>query len=360
MRVLQIIDSLDAGGAERMAVNFANGLCNKIQFSGIVVTRKEGNLQNHLHKDVDYYFLNKKKNIDFDAIKKLKKIVVENKIEIIHAHGTSFFIVFLLKIVHSKIKIIYHEHYGNRANQSKYKNSILLFCLLFFNQILVVNKVLEKWFINFGFKKVNFFPNFTSFNQNDICETKLLDQDGKRIILLANLKNPKNHILLLEAFNYLDLKRDNWSLHFVGKIFKDNYSEKILNFINKFNLNECVYLYDIKSDIKNILSQANIGVLCSTDEGFPVTLLEYGLAKLPVISSNVGFCPEIIIDKKNGLLFESNNVTDLSINLKSLILNKNSQIQFGENLHLLVKEKYSDEVVLKNYLVFLQNLTNTN
>jgi hypothetical protein len=35
MRVLQIIDSLEAGGAERMAVNYANALANEIDFSAL-------------------------------------------------------------------------------------------------------------------------------------------------------------------------------------------------------------------------------------------------------------------------------------------------------------------------------------
>ena len=42
MRIVQLIDSLDAGGAERMAVNYANALSEKITFSGLVATRKEG------------------------------------------------------------------------------------------------------------------------------------------------------------------------------------------------------------------------------------------------------------------------------------------------------------------------------
>lgn len=46
MRIIQLIDSLEAGGAERMAVNFANGLASKADFSGLVCTRKEGLLKN--------------------------------------------------------------------------------------------------------------------------------------------------------------------------------------------------------------------------------------------------------------------------------------------------------------------------
>ena len=346
MRVLQIIDSLDAGGAERMAVNFANALSEKIEFSGIVVTRKEGILKSQLLKNVDYFYLNKKKSIDINSVKLLKKIVIQNKINILHAHGTSFFTVFLLKIIHFKIKIIYHEHYGNRAAQSKFKNIPLIFCLLFFNQIVVVNNQIKNWFESIGFKKTIFLSNFASFDESIVPETKLFGQNDKRIICLANLKNPKNHILLLKAFHSSNLSNENWSLHFVGKIFNDDYSEKISDFINEFHLNNFVYLYDIKSDIKHVLSQATIGVLCSTDEGFPVTLLEYGLAKLPVICSRIGFCADIIIDKQTGLLFESDNVNDLSLNLKDLVSNLNLRKSLSLNLNANIKNNFSQEKII--------------
>ena len=64
MRILQIIDSLEAGGAERMAVNYANALAKTVSFSGLVVTRKEGALQSELDLNVNYLFLNKQ----FDLI----------------------------------------------------------------------------------------------------------------------------------------------------------------------------------------------------------------------------------------------------------------------------------------------------
>ncbi|WP_260850296.1 hypothetical protein [Flavobacterium anhuiense] len=63
MRVLQLIDSLEAGGAERIAINYANALTDKIEFSGLIATRKEGQLLAQLDKDVVYHFLNKKKQL---------------------------------------------------------------------------------------------------------------------------------------------------------------------------------------------------------------------------------------------------------------------------------------------------------
>ena len=57
MRIIQIIDSLAIGGAEKMAVSFANSLSSRMEFSGLVVTRREGNLKNTIKKEVDYFFL---------------------------------------------------------------------------------------------------------------------------------------------------------------------------------------------------------------------------------------------------------------------------------------------------------------
>ena len=55
MRIVQLIDSLEAGGAERMAVSYANALANEIEFSALVATRKEGNLKNQIGDKRSYY-----------------------------------------------------------------------------------------------------------------------------------------------------------------------------------------------------------------------------------------------------------------------------------------------------------------
>jgi glycosyltransferase involved in cell wall biosynthesis len=355
MRVLQIIDSLNAGGAERIAVIYANELSKAIEFSGIVVTRKEGALKDKLNDSVPYFFLNKKSSLDFRSVQQLKKIIVENKINVIHAHGTSFFIAFLVKLFFFKVKVVYHEHFGGRANQSLLKNLPLLFCCLFFNKILVVNRQIETWFNKKGFKKVLFFLNFADFDQNEIKQTILKGEVNKRIVCLANLKEPKNHLLLVRAFYESKLKEKNWSLHFVGKNYSDQYYETLVGAIKDFNLDKSVYFYDSKSDVFNILSQATIGTLCSTTEGFPVTLLEYGLAKLPVIASNVGFCSELIINNHTGLLFESNNVKELTILLNKLIEDVDSRFLFSENLNRLVLEKYNKKDII-NQLISLYNI----
>ena len=97
MRVLQIIDSLDAGGAERMAVNLANLLTRYVESSYLCSTRKEGALKNALSSNVSYLFLGRSKTIDLVAFKKLKSFIKNEKITHIHAHGTSYLIATWIK-----------------------------------------------------------------------------------------------------------------------------------------------------------------------------------------------------------------------------------------------------------------------
>ncbi|RXR17742.1 glycosyltransferase [Flavobacterium amnicola] len=350
MRVLQIIDSLNAGGAEKMSVNYANALADVVDFSGIIVTRKEGILKQQLKTNVYYSFINRKTFFDTKALKKIITQIRKNKIDVIHAHGTSFFLAFLVKLFCWNVKVIFHEHNGNRSNQSYYKNIPLLFCNLFFHRILVVNQQIESWFKKVGFKKVNYFPNFASFETDNAKNTLLNGVENKRIICLANLRDPKNHEILVRAFHELNLKNEDWTLHFVGKNYHDDYSEKISKLIKELDIIDSVFLYDAKSDIEFILTQSTIGVLCSTYEGFPVTLLEYGLAKLPVISSNVGYCPKIIIDNETGLLFNSNDLNGLTNCLSLMINDFEKRTNYAKKLNYLVHTKYGKVAIINQLL----------
>ncbi|MBY0486722.1 MAG: hypothetical protein K2P85_05990, partial [Flavobacteriaceae bacterium] len=106
MRIIQIIDSLDIGGAEKMAVSFANSLASRMEFSGLVVTRKEGNLKSTVSDDVNYFFLKRKHRFDFIAVLRLRKYCKKNDIRTIQAHSSSFFIACMVKMIYPKIQIL--------------------------------------------------------------------------------------------------------------------------------------------------------------------------------------------------------------------------------------------------------------
>ena len=356
MRVLQIIDSLDAGGAERMAVNYANALAHEIDFSGLVVTRNEGPLSSQIDTKVAYLYLNKKRTFDFNSLICLKKFVKENKVKFIHAHSTSFFFAFLLKIICPKLKLIWHDHYGDSEFLSKRPSFVLKLTLSFFDKVIAVNHKLKDWIAHeLNFKKVIYLPNFPTLANEVLEKTKLKGNNEKRIVCLANLREQKNHVLLLKVAEKLKKSHSEWTFHLVGKDFEDEYSKYIKELINKYDLENHVYCYGTRDDIKNILDQSQIGILTSSSEGLPIALLEYGLYKKPVVVTNVGEIPLLINNNQNGFSVVSNDADLFYTTLVKLVNDEILMNTFGDSLFETVYNDYSQDTIIKKYINWLQN-----
>ncbi len=57
-----------------------------------------------------------------------------------------------------------------------------------------------------------------------------------------------------------------------------------------------------QSNIENILSAADIVIFTSDNEGTPLSLIQAGMAGLPVVSTRVGSVPEVVLDGVTGMI----------------------------------------------------------
>jgi glycosyltransferase involved in cell wall biosynthesis len=356
MRIIQIIDSLEAGGAERMAVNYANILADEIEFSGLVATRKEGTLFNQINPKVSYLFLNKKRQFDLRALFRLRSFVLKNKVTHIHAHSTSFFLAFLLRLICPYLKIIRHDHYGNNEFLAARPNFVLKQTASFFNGVIAVNQKLKDWSeVELKSQNVIYLPNFPVKEIRVDCDTILKGVDGKRIVSLANLREQKNHFLLLKVAEKLKQSHADWTFHLVGKDFEDEYSAQIKELIIEHHLENNVFLYGSKQDVSTILNQASIAVLTSQSEGLPVALLEYGLCKKAVVVTKVGEMPMVVQHKINGFIVDSGEADLFYQSVVDLITNEKLRSDFGKALYNTIQADYTAESVIKKYLNWLQS-----
>lgn len=351
-----MIDSLEAGGAERMAVNYANALVDTIEFSGLVTTRKEGALLHQINSNVPYLFLAKKKQVDFGALFRLRSFVSKNKVTHIHAHSTSFFFAFLLKLICPFVKLIWHYHYGNNIQLPRKRIVIFRIVIPFFTGIIAVNQNLKFWLENnLKSRRVIYLPNFSIRIKEPELKSEMFGCIGKRIVSLANLREDKNHFLLLNVAQKLKKSNPDWTFHLVGKDFEDDYAKQIKKMIKEYDLEENVFLYGSKQDIENILDQASIAILTSQSEGLPVSLLEYGLYKKAVVVTHVGEIPTIVQHGKNGFIVASNEPHLFYKALLNLVENEILRADFGEALFDTIQADYIAESVIKKYLKWLEN-----
>jgi len=83
-----------------------------------------------------------------------------------------------------------------------------------------------------------------------------------------------------------------------------------------------------QSNIEQVLSAADIVVLTSDNEGTPLSLIQAGMAGLPVVTTNVGSVPEVVLDNVTGLI-TSLDVQEIADALEKLVSDKALRAQLG-------------------------------
>ena len=83
-----------------------------------------------------------------------------------------------------------------------------------------------------------------------------------------------------------------------------------------------------QSDIEKVLSAADIVILTSDNEGTPLSLIQAGMASLPVVTTRVGSIPEVVIDGKTGII-TSLDAQEISDALQKLAKSSTLRDQMG-------------------------------
>jgi glycosyltransferase involved in cell wall biosynthesis len=83
-----------------------------------------------------------------------------------------------------------------------------------------------------------------------------------------------------------------------------------------------------QSDIERVLSSADMVVLTSDNEGTPLSLIQAGLAGLPVVTTNVGSVSEVVLDGATGIV-TGLDVQEIANALEKLVNEKALRRKFG-------------------------------
>lgn len=353
MRVVQIVDSLRPGGAEQMAVSYANALVSRTEGSFLCCTRMEGLLRRKISDEVGYLFLEKKSSLDIGAYMRLRTFIEEEKINVIQAHSSSFFLAVLVKLSVPGTTLVWHDHYGRSLE--KRKPGLLKPASRFFDGIIAVNSDLESWARrNLFSTRVQYLSNFLPSNSVKEGINGLRGEETFKIICLANLRPQKDHVTLLKAFKKVFQKNPHVSLHLIGKEDKTSYSMTIRGFIKENDLGPHVFFYGEQENINAFLLKGDLGILSSTSEGLPLALLEYGQSGLPVVCTRVGQCAEVTAT--NGKIVPPRNSEALAAAILSYIENDEERSRDAFLFQEKVKREFSEETVMEKSLTFLREV----
>lgn len=360
IRVLHLIDSLALGGAERMAVNLCNALATAGCEVHLCATRCSGPLKVFLGPEVTLLTLEKKRAFDTAAIRKLKRYIHDHSIQIIHAHSSSFFMGRLMKFF-TGVRLVWHDHNGKRPDRVK-ENLILKVASWRFDAVICVNDLLKKWAIKHlkvRQDQVSYLPNFPGFPCLEADELSTLSGNrDSRIVSVANLRYPKDHMTLIRAMSVVNEADPDAHLLLVGQDLEDDYSDSLKKLIRELGLDSHLHLLGGRTDIAAILSECSIGVLSSSSEGLPVSLLEYGLAGLAVVCTDVGECSSVLGHGKYGRVVPPASPALLADALIELLSDEPRRTGMGELFREEVGRNYSSNAVSKQVVSIYQEVIN--
>jgi glycosyltransferase involved in cell wall biosynthesis len=153
---------------------------------------------------------------------------------------------------------------------------------------------------------------------------------------------------LLIALKIVAEKNIEFTCDLYGHGSKYSFAE---NFLLENNLKDKVFLkgWADKKNKMEALSNADLYILPSHNEGFPNALLEAMASKLPVISTKIGSINEIIEDGVNGLLVEKNNPYELAISIEELLINEALRLKISINARKTVLEKYTLKTAIEKF-----------
>ncbi len=340
--VMHITDTLEAGGAEQVAVNLVNLLPRERFAAHLCTTRRDGLLADTVSVDVGRLQLGRKWRFDGAALRRMVAYIREHEIKILHAHGSSMFIAGLASLFMPRPTVVWHDHYGLPLKERVAWIERPLAKRA--GGVIAVSQSLVEWSrrnLAIADDRIWYIPNFICQQQTDAAPPDLPGEAGARIVCVANLRPQKDHLTLVRAMSKVVRQVPAAHLLIVGAIVDANYQQSIKEEVARLGLKENVSLLGQRRDVSAILRACDVGVLSSLAEGLPLALIEYAQAALGTVTTRVGQCAEVLDEGRTGLLVSPQSPNELAAALLHLLNSPVERVVLGRLLQQRAQQIYS-------------------
>lgn len=174
------------------------------------------------------------------------------------------------------------------------------------------------------------------------------DTPQLRLIIVANLIPYKGHADLIEALGGIkDRLPEPWTLSCAGR--DDGILKRLQDQTRRLDLERQVQFLGERTDVAMLLKSADIGILCSHEEGFANVILEGMAAGLPMVVTDVGGNSEAVVDGETGLIVSTRNPPALAEAILKLATNSEMRQRMGAMARRRVAERFSIDACVGEY-----------
>lgn len=198
-------------------------------------------------------------------------------------------------------------------------------------------------------KKTSVIPgsgvNLSLFNN------KRTQNKGNTILFVGRLIGDKGIREFIQAAKILLISRDDLNFLIVGQFgYKNRTAINEKEYKSWSKIPQFTFLGKI-NEILEVYRQADIMVLPSYREGLSRSLLEACAMELPIVTTNVPGCREVVDKGVNGYLCEPRDATDLASKIKKIIdLPEKERLEMGKASRRNAEIKFDDRLVFEAYI----------
>ena len=222
---------------------------------------------------------------------------------------------------------------------------------------LVLGKVFEKDICSFYKKKVYILPNglLTTFPEKEKKSDPYIN-----VLYLANLYESKGIFTLIRAIPRVLVKNKNVKFLIAGPWQDEKVRTNIIDYVERNKISANVeFLGAIFGQQKEeLFLKSDIFVFPSHYplETFGLVNLEAMQAGIPVITTNIGAIPEIVLDGQTGFIIPPQNSTILAEKINVLVKNPHLRRTMGCEGKKIFNAKYSFDAYSSNVQEILNDL----
>ncbi|GAB3510632.1 glycosyltransferase family protein [Emticicia fontis] len=350
IRILQTIRQGKIGGGETHVLDLVSTL-NKDKYESIVLSFTEGPMVDKMKAmGVKTHVIYTEKPFDRSVWGKVKDILEEEKIEIVHAHGTRANSNTFSAAKKLGIPLLYTVHGWSFHNDQNFLvKSVRTFGEKFLvknatKTICVSNSNYEDGAKRFNMKNATVITNGINLDKfnltqsfKDIRKEFDIKEDEVLVGFIARMTSQKDPFTLLKAI--AKIPADS-KLKFL--IIGDGDSkEAVLKMADELGINSRVIFEKFRQDIPDVLHGIDIFCLPSLWEGLPIALLEAMAMAKAVVATAIDGTKEVIVHQKNGLLVPVMNPDELANALIRLAHDKALRDKLSKEARLTVEKDYN-------------------
>lgn len=277
-------------------------------------------------------------------------LTFDKRIKIVHIHGAanaSFDRCKLFIRLAKKCgkKVILHEHaadfveYYQEAEDKQGITDTLKMC----DALIVLSQSWKEYFSSIGMDKDKIHVLNNIVSPPEIAPEKHTEDGKLHLMYMGEISKRKGGFDLLKAI--VDNKE-----YFADKLLLrmggNEVDGDIKAYIRENGLESFITYEGWIAGQKKIdcLNWEDVYILPSYNEGLPIAILEAMAYSHPVISTPVGGIPEVVENKRNGILVEPGDQKEIADAIRYYIENKDEIKVQGENGYTIVKNFFPEKV----------------